>query len=87
MWCFSSHLQWWYLVFDLFPRKDEWLGAALDCLVFLPDLPVVELSRELPHCFLLDHDRCEPSTVAAGSHDTGTREYDRRGLSSWYYFK
>ncbi|CAF90916.1 unnamed protein product, partial [Tetraodon nigroviridis] len=52
-------------------RKDEWLSAALDCLVFLPDLPVAELSRELPHCFLLDHNRCEPSTVAAGSHDTG----------------
>ncbi|KAM4574025.1 DEP domain-containing protein 7-like isoform 2-T2 [Odontesthes bonariensis] len=32
-------------------QEDEWLCAALDCLDFLPDQPVVELSRELPHCF------------------------------------
>ncbi|XP_013867627.1 DEP domain-containing protein 7 isoform X2 [Austrofundulus limnaeus] len=31
-------------------QEDEWLCAALDCLDFLPDQPVVELSRELPHC-------------------------------------
>ncbi|TKS72994.1 DEP domain-containing protein 7 [Collichthys lucidus] len=33
-------------------QEDEWLCAALDCLDFLPDQPVVELSRELPQCFL-----------------------------------
>uniref|UniRef100_A0A3Q3ECG8 DEP domain-containing protein 7 n=1 Tax=Labrus bergylta TaxID=56723 RepID=A0A3Q3ECG8_9LABR len=35
-------------------QDDEWLCAALDCLVFLPDQPVVKLSRDLPHCFPLD---------------------------------
>lgn len=32
-------------------REDEWLCAALDCLDFLPDQSVVELSREWSHCF------------------------------------
>ncbi|CAJ1071189.1 DEP domain-containing protein 7-like [Xyrichtys novacula] len=40
-------------------QEDEWLCAALDCLAFLPDQPVVELSRELSHCFAVDHDSCE----------------------------
>ncbi|XP_068168755.1 DEP domain-containing protein 7-like [Antennarius striatus] len=31
-------------------QEDEWLCAGLDCLDFLPDQPVVELSRELPQC-------------------------------------
>ncbi|XP_011474628.1 DEP domain-containing protein 7 [Oryzias latipes] len=34
-----------------FLSEDEWLCAALDCLDFLPDQLVVELNRELPHCF------------------------------------
>uniref|UniRef100_A0A3Q3VQV7 Uncharacterized protein n=1 Tax=Mola mola TaxID=94237 RepID=A0A3Q3VQV7_MOLML len=40
-------------------QKDEWLCAALDCLDLLPDQPVVELSRELPPCFLQDQDSYE----------------------------
>ncbi|KAM7396244.1 hypothetical protein PAMP_019301 [Pampus punctatissimus] len=40
-------------------QKDEWFRAALDCLDFLPDQPVVELSRELPHCFSEDQEKCE----------------------------
>lgn len=32
-------------------QEDEWLCAALDCLDFLPDQTVVDLSRKLPHCF------------------------------------
>ncbi|XP_029952833.1 DEP domain-containing protein 7-like [Salarias fasciatus] len=32
-------------------QEDRWLRAALDCLDFLPDQLVVELSRELPHRF------------------------------------
>uniref|UniRef100_A0A3Q1GFP9 DEP domain-containing protein 7 n=1 Tax=Acanthochromis polyacanthus TaxID=80966 RepID=A0A3Q1GFP9_9TELE len=32
-------------------QDDEFLRSALDCLDFLPDQPVVELSRELPQCF------------------------------------
>lgn len=63
----------------MLPRRDEWLCSALDCLDFLPDQPVVELSRELSHCFLLDQDTREPS----GSHDAGEGEYQQRG-SAWY---
>lgn len=37
--------------FCLCLSEDEWLCAALDCLDFLPDQLVVELNRELPHCF------------------------------------
>ncbi|XP_049580331.1 DEP domain-containing protein 7-like [Syngnathus scovelli] len=36
-------------------QEDEWLRAALDCLDFLPDQPVVKLSRELPLLFPQDH--------------------------------
>ncbi|KAA8590565.1 hypothetical protein FQN60_014499 [Etheostoma spectabile] len=42
-------------------QEDEWICAALDCLDYLPDQPVVELSRELPHCFPQDQDSCEQS--------------------------
>lgn len=31
-------------------REDDWLTAALDCLEFLPDQQVVEVSRDLPRC-------------------------------------
>ncbi|XP_044049418.1 DEP domain-containing protein 7-like isoform X2 [Siniperca chuatsi] len=44
-------------------QEDEWLCAALDCLDFLPDQPVVELSRELPHCFPQDPDSCSQDGV------------------------
>ncbi|XP_056273369.1 DEP domain-containing protein 7-like [Pseudoliparis swirei] len=50
-------------------QEDEWLGAALDCLDFLPDQPVVELSRELPHCFPQDQDSCEHASAGTGSQD------------------
>lgn len=76
------HLKWWCLVFAWFSRKDEWLCAALDCLAFVRDPPVVELCRELPRCFLLDHSGCEPSTFAEGSDAAGTCEYEKRSLSS-----
>ncbi|KAJ0069540.1 hypothetical protein NL108_008489 [Boleophthalmus pectinirostris] len=32
-------------------QEDEWLFAAMDCLDFLSDQSVVDLSRALPHCF------------------------------------
>ncbi|XP_061533107.1 DEP domain-containing protein 7-like [Phycodurus eques] len=35
-------------------QHDEWLCAALGCLDFLPDQPVVKLSRELPLLFPQD---------------------------------
>nr|XP_061813252.1 DEP domain-containing protein 7-like [Nerophis lumbriciformis] len=35
-------------------QDDVWLCAALDCLDFLPDQPVVKLSRELPLLFPQD---------------------------------
>ncbi|XP_054476658.1 DEP domain-containing protein 7-like [Anoplopoma fimbria] len=50
-------------------QEDEWLGAALDCLDFLPDQPVVELSRELPHCFPQDQDGCEQAPAGSSSQD------------------
>ncbi|GAA6227738.1 DEP domain-containing protein 7-like isoform X2 [Lates japonicus] len=40
-------------------QKDEWLCAALDCLDFLSDQPVVELSRDLPYCFRQDQGSCD----------------------------
>ncbi|XP_051918185.1 DEP domain-containing protein 7-like [Hippocampus zosterae] len=40
-------------------RDDGWLRAALDCLDFLPDQPVVKLSRELPLLFPQDQQRTE----------------------------
>ncbi|XP_072291079.1 DEP domain-containing protein 7-like [Eucyclogobius newberryi] len=35
-------------------QEDAWLCAALDCLDFLPDQSVVDLSRALPRCFSED---------------------------------
>ncbi|XP_018559578.1 DEP domain-containing protein 7 isoform X2 [Lates calcarifer] len=40
-------------------QEDEWLCAALDCLDFLSDQPVVELSRDLPYCFRQDQGSCD----------------------------
>ncbi|XP_069571304.1 DEP domain-containing protein 7-like [Brachyistius frenatus] len=47
-------------------QEDEWLCAALDCLDFLPDQPVVELSRALPHCFPQDKPGCDQEAAASG---------------------
>ncbi|XP_017290153.1 DEP domain-containing protein 7 isoform X2 [Kryptolebias marmoratus] len=47
----SNHLDRHILKAFRSSQEDEWLCAALDCLDFLPDQPVVELSRELPHGF------------------------------------
>lgn len=52
-------------------REDEWFCAALDCLDFLPDQPVVEVSRELPHCFPQDQESCEPVPADASSAQHG----------------
>ncbi|XP_038562129.1 DEP domain-containing protein 7-like [Micropterus salmoides] len=52
-------------------QEDEWLCTALDCLDFLPDQPVVELSRELPHCFPQDQDSCEQVSAGGSSQDGG----------------
>lgn len=52
-------------------REDEWLCAGLDCLDFLPDLLVVELSRELSHCFLQDQDSCEQLPVVKKLQERG----------------
>uniref|UniRef100_UPI003AAD16A1 DEP domain-containing protein 7-like n=1 Tax=Centroberyx gerrardi TaxID=166262 RepID=UPI003AAD16A1 len=54
-------------------QEDEWLCTALDCLVFLPDQPVVELSRELPRCFPQDQDGCDRVTAGSGVQD-GVRQ-------------
>ncbi|XP_051238039.1 DEP domain-containing protein 7-like isoform X1 [Dicentrarchus labrax] len=50
-------------------QEDEWLCAALDCLDFVPDQPVVELSRELPQCALRDQDSCEQVPAASSTQD------------------
>nr|XP_046250481.1 DEP domain-containing protein 7-like [Scatophagus argus] len=50
-------------------QEDEWLCAGLDCLDFLPDQPVVELSRKLSHCFLQDQDSCEHVPAARSLQD------------------
>ncbi|KAM8891897.1 DEP domain-containing protein 7-like isoform 2-T2 [Spinachia spinachia] len=48
-------------------QEDEWLIAALDCLDFLPDQPVVELSRELPDGFPPDEDGCDQALAGSSS--------------------
>lgn len=58
-----------FLDFFLYLREDEWLRAALDCLDFLPDQPVVELSRELPHCFPQCEESCDPVPAGGGTQD------------------
>ncbi|XP_029289993.1 DEP domain-containing protein 7-like [Cottoperca gobio] len=50
-------------------QEDEWFCAALDCLDFLPDQPVVELSRELPHCFPQDQESWEQVSAGSSSQD------------------
>ncbi|XP_029378251.1 DEP domain-containing protein 7-like [Echeneis naucrates] len=54
-------------------QEDEMLCAALDCLDFLSDQPVVELSRELPHCFPQDQQSSDQdpagSSTQYGVHD------------------
>ncbi|XP_075898762.1 DEP domain-containing protein 7-like [Nelusetta ayraudi] len=52
-------------------QEDEWLSAALDCLDFLPDQLVVDLSRELSHCFQQDQDHCEQLPVGQKSQGEG----------------
>lgn len=52
-------------------REDEWLCAALDCLDFLPDQLVVDLSRELSHCFQQDQDGCKQLPVGQKSQGEG----------------
>ncbi|KAL3062025.1 hypothetical protein OYC64_010031 [Pagothenia borchgrevinki] len=54
-------------------QEDEWLGAALDCLDFLPDQPVVELSRELP--------LCEPQHQDSSEHGGGSSSDEQPRLS------
>ncbi|KAF0040935.1 hypothetical protein F2P81_006833 [Scophthalmus maximus] len=63
-------------------QEDEWLCAALDCLDFLSDQPVVELSRELPHCFPQDQEEGCDRVPAAGSQDGGKRSDQRQCAGS-----
>ncbi|XP_047452745.1 DEP domain-containing protein 7-like [Mugil cephalus] len=53
-------------------QEDEWLCAALDCLDFLPDQPVVEVSRELPQCFPQHKESQElsGSSIQEGGHSS-----------------
>ncbi|XP_030587621.1 DEP domain-containing protein 7-like [Archocentrus centrarchus] len=62
-------------------QDDEWLCAALDCLDFLPDQPVVELSRELPHCFPQDKESAEPEPAGSSNQDRGENSAEHTHLS------
>ncbi|XP_041851912.1 DEP domain-containing protein 7-like [Melanotaenia boesemani] len=61
----SNHLDRQILKAFRSSQEEEWLCAALDCLDFLPDQPVVELSRELPHCF--PQEKTSDQELAGGS--------------------
>ncbi|XP_040893645.1 DEP domain-containing protein 7-like isoform X2 [Toxotes jaculatrix] len=50
-------------------QEDEWLCAALDCLDFLSDQPVVELSRELPLCFPQDQENSDQDPAGYNSDE------------------
>ncbi|XP_062246133.1 DEP domain-containing protein 7-like [Platichthys flesus] len=52
-------------------QEDKWLCAALDCLDFLSDQPVVELSRELPHWFPQDQESCDQAPAGSINQDGG----------------
>ncbi|XP_039891741.1 DEP domain-containing protein 7-like isoform X2 [Simochromis diagramma] len=62
-------------------QEDEWLCAALDCLDFLPDQPVVELSRELPHCFPQDNESCDPEPAGLSVQERGDNSAEHTHLS------
>ncbi|CAI5668005.1 unnamed protein product [Oreochromis niloticus] len=62
-------------------QEDEWLCAALDCLDFLPDQPVVELSRELPHCFPQDDESCDPEPAGLSVQERGDNSAEHPHLS------
>ncbi|CAK6973252.1 DEP domain-containing protein 7-like [Scomber scombrus] len=59
-------------------QEDEWFCAALDCLDFLPDQWVVEVSRELPHCFPQDQESCEPVPADGSSAQHGGNNCDEQ---------
>ncbi|XP_051808142.1 DEP domain-containing protein 7-like [Acanthochromis polyacanthus] len=58
-------------------QDDEFLRSALDCLDFLPDQPVVELSRELPQCFPPE----EETSAGINVHDGAPSGDDQVRLS------
>lgn len=62
-------------------REDQWLRAALDCLDFLSDQPVVELSRELPRCFPQDPESCEQAAGGGGGAEDGGKTSNHGQLS------
>ncbi|XP_054632833.1 DEP domain-containing protein 7-like [Dunckerocampus dactyliophorus] len=62
----SSHLDRQILRAFKHSQADEWLCAALDCLDFLPDQPVVQLSREMPFLFPQEQ-QCTEQVKADGN--------------------
>ncbi|XP_029908588.1 DEP domain-containing protein 7-like isoform X2 [Myripristis murdjan] len=76
----SNHLDRQILKVFRDSQEDEWLCAALDCLDFLPDQPVVEMSRELPHFFPEDQSSCDHMTTGHGAQDGGRGGGDHPGL-------
>ncbi|KAM4741210.1 DEP domain-containing protein 7-like [Anableps anableps] len=59
-------------------QDDEWLYRALDCLDFLPDQLVVELSRELPRCFPPEKGRSKREPPDGSTIQDGGPSRDRR---------
>lgn len=45
----ACHISFFFCL-GFFFRADNWLSAAVDCLEFLPDQLVVDVSRGLPRC-------------------------------------
>ncbi|KAJ8002798.1 hypothetical protein DPEC_G00162710 [Dallia pectoralis] len=56
-------------------QEDDWLRAAVDCLAFMPDQQVVEVSRELPRC---------PDVVGAGQSNQQCKRILYETLVKYY---
>ncbi|KAM9364951.1 DEP domain-containing protein 7-like [Pholidichthys leucotaenia] len=77
----SSHLDRQILEAFKCSQQDEWLCTALDCLDFLPDQRVVELSRELPRGFLQDQEGCNQESPGGSIHRGGHHSDEQTNLS------
>lgn len=71
VWHVVLHL---FLFFCFFCRADNWLSAAVDCLEFLPDQLVVDVSRGLPRCSP-DPDDCKRLIYSVLAQHYGETQY------------
>ncbi|XP_038152622.1 DEP domain-containing protein 7-like [Cyprinodon tularosa] len=78
----NNQLDRWILKAFRDSQSDEWLSRALDCLDFLPDQLVAELSRELPPCFRPEKESDEQQPQEGSSiQDGGPSSDDQTGLT------